>query len=164
MNWVNDKNKREVILFYIAIIGAVLGAMWTLLIWWEEKQPDPALRPHLNVHSKIYTNLKSIEIKNSGMGTAVITDAKFCRDQTCTNNIVELFSIPNAQWDTFVNLNKNSTIKNNSKKTLVQLSESERNNTKTLQDFQNQKNGITIDISYTDIEGNAYGPLTTRLK
>jgi len=164
MKWIGNKNKREIVLFCIAVIGAVIGSAWTLFLWLENKQPDPKLRPYLKVHSKIYTNLKSIELTNSGMGTAVIKDATFCRNLICTNNIVELFNIPNAQWDTFVNLSKNSIVRNDSKKILIQLSESNINNEISLREFQNQKRGIIIKIDYTDIEGNAYDPLKTQLK
>lgn len=164
MKWAQDKNKREIALFYIAIIGAILGSLWTLFLWWEEKQPDPTLRPHLKVHSKIYTNHKTIEIKNTGMGAAIVKSATFCRQSKCTDNVVELFNIPNVQWDTFINLSKNSTITSNSNITLLQLSESSINDKTYLREFQNQKSGITVNIEYADIEGNEYGPLNTSLK
>lgn len=164
MKLANSKNTREVILFYIAIIGAIAGAIWTLFLWVNDNQPKPSLKPHLKVHSKTYTHIKSIEIANDDTGPAVIKNAKFCRNTACTNNIVDPFKIQNIKYDTFTNLNRNSTIKNDTSKILAKVSESNTNSKNTLRDFEAQKAGISVHIEYTDIEGNMYGPLNIELK
>lgn len=88
----------------------------------------------------------------------------FCRNTACTNNIVDPFKIQNIKYDTFTNLNRNSTIKNDTLKILVKVLESNTNSKNTLRDFEAQKAGISVHIEYTDIEGNMYGPLTIELK
>ncbi|MFY9961685.1 hypothetical protein [Pseudomonas sp.] len=77
MKLANSKNTREVILFYIAIIGTIAGAIWTLFLWVHDNQPKPSLKPHLKVHSKTYTHIKSIEIANDDTGPAVIKMLSF---------------------------------------------------------------------------------------
>ncbi|MNC68744.1 hypothetical protein D3C75_1193770 [compost metagenome] len=94
----------------------------------------------------------------------MIKNAKFCRNTACTNNIVDLFKIQNIKYDTFTNLNRNSTIKNDTSKILAKVSESNTNSKNTLRDFEAQKAGISVHIEYTDIEGNMYGPLNIELK
>lgn len=163
MRWIEDENRRKVVGFIFAGICTVVGALWTLFIFFFDPA-DPKIKPHLKVYSQKYVDQKLIAIKNIGFGPAIITQSEFCRELHCTNNLVELFNI-DVTWDTYKNLTKGVSIPSGEILTLLKLgiNETQGKTIEILEEWQMQKKGIKVKISYEDMEGNMYGPLITTL-
>jgi hypothetical protein len=139
-----------------------------------EKLAMDSVKPLLWVQSQVYLDVKSIRLRNHGLGPAVIKSARFEKEgHQPTNNIVNLFEQPSTvAWVTYANLPKGRVVAAQSdislvKQTLEHLRDQgieERNALTLLHQFQDEKKGIKVHIEYYDIFGNEMEPLEDTLK
>lgn len=139
-----------------------------------EKLAMDSVKPLLWIQSQVYTDVKSIRLRNHGLGPAVIKSARF-EKEGCqpTDSIVKLFDqLSNAAWVTYVNLPKGRVVAAQSdislvKQTLQHLRGQgieEKNALALLRRFQSGKKGIKVYIEYYDIFGNEMEPLKDTLQ
>ena len=86
-----------------------------------EKLAVDSVKPLLWIQSQVYIDIKSIRLRNHGLGPAVIKSARFEKEgYQPTDSIVKLFSgLSNFAWVTFVNLPKGRVVAAQSDITLV---------------------------------------------
>jgi hypothetical protein len=138
-----------------------------------EKLAMDSVKPLLWIQSQVYADLKSIRLRNHGLGPAVIKSARFEKEgHEPTNSIVKLFSqLSNVAWVTYVNLPKGRVVATQSdislvKQTLEHLrgqGVEQKDALAILRRIQNEKKGIKVYIEYYDIFGNEMEPLEETL-
>lgn len=146
----------------------------------SEKLSVDSVKPLLWLQCQSYTDIKSIQIRNYGLGPAVIKEARFTRGQNSTDNIVDLFnhlsftetSPPQRiRWETFINLPPRRAIPPQGDISLIKQS---LNNLRSqgleegtalerLRRIQRERRGINAHIEYLDIFGNEMEPLDLTL-
>jgi len=141
-----------------------------------EKLTVDSVKPLLWIQSEEYVDLKSIRLRNYGMGPAIIKSARFEKDgQHPTERIVELFMRLNTErlpagrirWATFAALPTKRVIPAQGEVPLLRLTfeslENQgvegRDGLQLLEQFDNEKKGIKARIEYKDIFGNEMEPL-----
>ena len=141
-----------------------------------EKLAVDSVKPLLWIQSQKYTDMKSIQIRNYGLGPAIIKVARFERGQNVTNNIVELFNhlsftddLPaqRVRWETFVDLPSKRAIPpggdipliRQSLKNLRSQGMEEEAGLELLRRFQRVKEDIRVHIEYVDVFGDEMEPL-----
>ena len=142
----------------------------------SEKLATDSVKPLLWIQGQNYKKMKSIQLRNFGMGPAVIKLARFEKDGRTTDNVVDLFShlrssedlgIRGVSWVTYVNLPPKRVIAPGADIALVKQSlESlrrqgidEEAGLELLGRIQREKMRIKIHIEYLDIFGNEMEPL-----
>ena len=142
----------------------------------SEKLATDSVKPLLWIQPQNYTNMKSIQLRNFGMGPAVIKLARFEKDGRITDNVIKLFShlnsaedlgIRGVSWVTYVNLPPKRVIAPGADISLVKQSlqslrsqgVNEAAGLELLRRIQQQKKSIKIRIEYLDIFGNEMEPL-----
>jgi len=138
-----------------------------------EKLAVDSVKPLLWIQSQVYIDIKSIRLRNHGLGPAVIKSARFEKEgYQPTDSVVKLFSgLSNFAWVTFVNLPKGRVVAAQSDITLVKQTlehlrgqgVEEEDALTILRRFQDEKRGIKVYIEYYDIFGNEMEPLEATL-
>ena len=128
------------------------GSFWNQSSWWGEK----------------------IIARGDENWPVVLTNFEFGPKKGCTNNIVELFDLPDTSinWDYFYNMPAKMVISPQGNEVLVKLSlENLKNKNiqedkalKILKEWQKQKSEITVRVIYKDILGNIQPEMSFRLK
>jgi hypothetical protein len=132
-----------------------------------EKLTSESVKPLLWIQGQDYVDLKALQLRNHGLGPAVIKHALFEKNGVSTENMVELFPQTGIAWDTYVNLPPKRVIAAGGNISLVKLSLNNLQNQglddgsalKILDQAQEAKKGIRIRIEYFDIFGNEMEPI-----
>jgi hypothetical protein len=134
-----------------------------------EKLAIDSVKPLLWIQGQNYTNLKSVQLRNHGLGPAVIKLARFERDGVSTDNLIDLFSVAGgtAAWVTYVNLPPKRVVAAGADISLIKQSlehllnqgVSDASAARILDRIQETKKGIKVHIEYLDIFGNDIEPL-----
>lgn len=141
-----------------------------------EKLAIDSVKPLLWMQGRNYNNMKSIQLRNYGLGPAVIKLARFQKNQHDTNDMVELFAhlstavdlnIRDVSWVTFVDLPSKRVLPPNCDVTLMEQSldnlreqgVSEQAGLELLRRIQKEKKGIKVYIEYLDTFGNEMEPV-----
>lgn len=127
-----------------------------------EKLAVDSVKPLLWIQGQNYVDLKSVQLRNHGLGPALIKLARFERDGTSTDNLVELFSQTGHAWVTYVNLPPKRVIPAGGTISLVKQSLENLQGQgmddapalSILDRIQREKKGIKVRIEYLDIFGN----------
>jgi hypothetical protein len=136
-----------------------------------ERFETKKVKPLLWIRSETYTDRKSIQLWNYGLGPAIITSAQFEKGDRRTHKIVELFDEVNrtarspaghVKWARFVGLLPNRAIPAQDHITLVEQSLEnlqsqgidEAAGLALLRRWMDAKTDIKVSIEYTDIFGN----------
>jgi len=143
-----------------------------------ERLAVASVKPLLWLQRQGYVDMKSILLRNYGLGPAIIKQARFSKGGRSTNKLVDLFDIrapgrpsEGIMWETFVNLPEKRAIPAQGEVVLVKESlehlTGQGIDSKTglalLAQWAKQAAGIEVDIEYADILGNRMEPLTFRL-
>jgi hypothetical protein len=136
-----------------------------------ERFETKKVKPLLWIRSETYTDQKSIQLWNYGLGPAIITSAQFEKGDRRTHKIVELFDGINriarspaghVKWVRFVGLLPNRAIPAQDHITLVEQSlenlqsqgVDEAAGLELLRLWMDAKTDIKVSIEYADIFGN----------
>ena len=113
--------------------------------------------------------MKAVQLRNHGLGPAVIKLARFERDGVSTDNLVELFSAveSTAAWATYVDLPPKRVVAAGADISLIKQSlehllnqgVSDASAAGILNRIQETKEDIKVHIEYFDIFGNDMEPL-----
>lgn len=133
-----------------------------------ERLSIDSVKPLLWIATQSYVDMKSIQIRNHGLGPAIIESASFEKNGKSTSHLVELFAnLGAASWITYVDLPPKLVIPAGSHLLLVKQSlehllnqgMNDADAIKLLEQIQNQKKGIKVFIIYFDIFGNKMAPV-----
>lgn len=133
-----------------------------------EKLTVDGVKPLLWIQGQNYTHLKSVQLKNHGLGPAVIKLARFKKGAVTTDNLVELFSdLGGAAWVTYVDLPPKRVIAVGADISLIKQSIehlrgqgiNDKSAFEILGRIQKEKKGIEVYIEYLDIFGNEIDPV-----
>ena len=131
-----------------------------------EKLAVDSAKPLLWIQGQNYTHFKSVQLRNHGLGPAVIKLARFKKGVVTTNNLVKLFSPLGANWLTYVDLPPKRVIAANADISLIKASLEhlrgqgidDESAFEILERIQKEKKGIEVYIEYLDIFGNEMDP------
>jgi hypothetical protein len=126
-----------------------------------------ASSPLLWIQGQVYIDLKSVQLRNHGLGPAIIKLARFDKNGNSTENLVELFSKTRAAWATYVNLPPKRVIAAGDTISLIKQSLEhltgqgldDQSAMRILDQIQQEKKGIMVRIEYYDIFGNEMIPV-----
>lgn len=158
-----------------AAVGAVVSAavavaalVLSVLVFrsqqrWAERNAWANVRPFFWMKLQTYVDLKSIILRNDGVGPAVITGATFTKDNKSTSRIVDLFDLDIPYWETFTTISPGRVVPPRSEIVLVRqsldhLEGQEIDHTKglaILKSWQDQRAGIHVRVEFKDIYDNA---------
>lgn len=135
---------------------------------------EASIRPIVTVYSQVYTDLKSVNLANRGIGPAVINRVQFSKGETKTTALVELFDLgTTVAWDTFRRFPPEGTILppgqdialvKLSQKALVSQGKTVEDALSILSRWQRQKKGIKVEIEYENAMGTQQKTYSTTLK
>jgi hypothetical protein len=134
------------------------------------------VKPLLYIHRLRYKDHKALILRNHGLGPATIVEAAFSRTaEKTTHNIVKLFDLrhpdrPQARivWQTFDSVEPHRVIPRGGEIVLVRQSASHLMRVNKISEpqalgllcqWQEQRKGIHVHISYTDVLGQDMEPL-----
>ena len=150
-----------------SVVVAVAALAFSVLVFrsqqrWAERNAWANVRPFFWMRLETYVDLKSIILRNDGMGPAVISNAIFTKDSKSTSHIVELFNLNIPYWETFVNISPGRVVPPQGEIVLVRqslqhLQDQGIEDTKglaILEEWQAQRSGIHVRIEFADIYGN----------
>jgi hypothetical protein len=125
-----------------------------------EKLAKDSVKPLLWIAGQNYIGMKSVQLRNHGLGPAIIKSARFEKRGDSTSNLVDLFDdIGAASWVTYVDLPPKLVIPAGSSLVLIRQSLenlreqgiSETDALKLLNRIQIRKKGVKVVINYLDI-------------
>jgi hypothetical protein len=133
---------------------------------WSEKNARANVRPFFWTKLQTYQDLKSIILRNDGVGPAVVTTATFTKNGRSTNRLVELFDVPIPVWEMFTAVSPGRVVPPQGEIVLVKQSLNHllgqgidaSQGRDILKDWQSQRRGIEIRVEFEDIYGNAIQP------
>ena len=125
-----------------------------------EKLTVDSVKPLLWIQGQNYIDLKSVQLRNHGLGPAIIKLARFNKNGNSTENLVELFSKTRAAWATYVNLPPKRVIAGDTISLIKQSLEhltgqglDDKSAMRILDQIQQEKEGIMVRTEYYDIFG-----------
>jgi hypothetical protein len=130
---------------------------------WAEKNAWANVRPFFWTRIQTYVDLKSIILRNDGMGPAVITSAIFTKGGKSTSRLVELFNLDIPYWETYAPISPGRVVPSQGEIVLIKQSLDHLRGQKIertkglaiLEELQTQQSGIHLRIEFEDIYGNA---------
>ncbi len=139
-----------------------------------ERLATARVKPLLWIQRQKYDDLKSMSVRNFGLGPAIVRYARITKaGQPATTDIVELFDIRRPEgssqivWEKFAGLPEKRAIAAHGEVVLIKESLEHLENQgidrqlglKLLDQWEEQAKQIEIDIEYDDILGNRMEPL-----
>jgi hypothetical protein len=133
-----------------------------------EKLAVDSVKPLLWIAGQDYVGMKSVQVRNHGLGPAIIKSACFKKLGNPSSNLVELFTgLGSASWVTYADLPPKLVIPAGSHLVLIEQSldnllkqgKSEKEAFTLLASIQRRKLGIKVVIRYFDIFGNEMTPV-----
>ena len=133
-----------------------------------EKLARDNAKPILWVEGLDYIDMKGVQLRNQGLGPAIIKMATFEKGGTSTDNLVDLFaSLGGAAWVTYIRLPPKFAINEGASISLIRQSLEnlrgqgfkDRSGLNLLSRIQNERKGIRVRIEYLDIFGNEMEPV-----
>ena len=129
---------------------------------WAERNAWANVRPFFWTKLQTYEDLKSIILRNDGVGPAVITRATFSRGEKSTSRIVDLFDLDIPYWETFTSVSPGRVVPPEGEVVLLKQSLQhlrgqgidEAVGLARLAEWQAQRSGIHISIEFEDLYGN----------
>jgi hypothetical protein len=133
-----------------------------------------SVKPLLWVHGQSFIDLKTILLRNYGLGPAVLRRVEFSKEgHPVTNRVADLFDlrIPGEQskifWETFDAIRQNRAIPAQGEIRLLWQSlghlmgqgVEELEGLALLAEWQEQRSGVRVFIEYEDILGNRLQPI-----
>lgn len=174
MNWEAVSAVASAIIALAALIFSVASFQRQQNRATEQQAAAQALavagvKPLLWVHGQSFINLKTILLRNYGLGPAILRRVEFSKEgHPVTNRVVDLFdlSIPGQRsriiWETFDAIRENRAIPAQGEikllwQSLDHLTDQgigELEGLALLAEWQKQRSGIRVFIEYEDILGN----------
>lgn len=171
MNW-------EAVTGISSVIVALAALVFSFLSFRSQqeradKYARASVKPLLSIKTQGFVDLKSIQVRNSGLGPAIVKKAEFRRasNDEPTTKVVELFKLNVRSWEFFVNLPPGRVIPAGDEMVLIKQSlghlmaqgYGENEGLRLLEEWKRQKRGILIHIEYEDIYGIEMKPLDEEL-
>jgi hypothetical protein len=144
-----------------------------------ERLAVASVRPLLWINRQRYVDLKAVQLRNYGLGPAIIRKASFTKDGQSTNRLVDLLDIrpPGERsegivWETFVNLPERRAIPAQGEVVLIKESLEhltgqgidEKTGLRLLAQFDAQASGIEVEIEFEDILGTRMEAFTYKFR
>jgi hypothetical protein len=129
---------------------------------WAERNARAAVKPFLWTKPQTYIDLKSIVLRNDGVGPAKITRATFTKGEKASSRVVDLFDLHIPYLETFTGVSAGRVIPPQGEIMLLKqsLGHLEGQGIKRneglalLQEWQSQRTGIHLSIEFEDIYGD----------
>ncbi|MFV8781986.1 hypothetical protein ACNKU7_06135 [Microbulbifer sp. SA54] len=133
----------------------------------EDLRATKSAQPILKIRTINYDGKLGIKLVNVGLGPAIITEARFTKNDITTNKIYRFLKI-NKAFETYINIPKKTVLKPNEERILAFVSTSQGYTDAEFGEISQLwhlgKMGIKVHIDYQDIYGSKYGPYKTTLK
>jgi hypothetical protein len=130
---------------------------------WADQNARDNVKPFFWTKLQTYVDLKSISLRNDGVGPAIITNATFTKNGRSTSRLVELFDLDIPFWETYIGISPGRVVPPQGEIVLLRQSLQHlegqgidrAKGLAILKSLQAQRKAIHLKIEFEDIYGKA---------